>query len=293
MKKIAVDKLKQHKLNKKIHGDEEISQDFLDSIDTFGILTPLKVKPDNTIISGHRRWKVAKRLNLEEVPTEIITFSSKLEEKKAILAYNNKQRKITFSEKMETGKELEDIEREKAKKRQKELANSHGKDPDRNFPKRGQSRSKVAQKIGIGSGETYRKAKKIWTEKKEGSQKVEELVKKLDEGKETIYGAYKKIKNKENYNIESGSIYLLKGNSCNKYYKIGKAQDPISRTDTLTVKLPFEVELIHTVKSDQHSKLESFLHRKFSDKRVNGEWFDLNQDDVEYIKNLNGDEYNE
>jgi hypothetical protein len=32
--------------------------------------------------------------------------------------------------------------------------------------------------------------------------------------------------------------------------------------------------------------LEKYLHEKFSGKRVNGEWFALDPDDVDYMKGL-------
>lgn len=95
-------------------------------------------------------------------------------------------------------------------------------------------------------------------------------------------------KNRSKDKDKSGFVYLLKGDDC---YKIGKSKEPKTRTERLAVKLPFEVELVHTVESNRHSKLEKFLHNKFSDKKVNGEWFDLDKKDVEYIKNMEGDEY--
>lgn len=99
-----------------------------------------------------------------------------------------------------------------------------------------------------------------------------------------------KRKTSESNSKNVGSVYLMEGDN---YYKIGKAKDPISRHKTLSVKLPFEVEIVHTVESNQYGKLEKFLHEKFADKRTNGEWFKLDEDDIEYIKNLEGDEYND
>jgi len=196
MKKVDVDKLQSHELNQKIYGDEEISQDFLDSIDEFGILVPLKVKPDNTIISGHRRWKGAKKLGLDKVPVETITFSSKLAEREAILTYN-KQRDKTYSQKMKEAGEWEDIEEEKAKERQEKLGKSHGKDPSGQLSQRGRSKDKIAQKVKMGSGRTYDRAKTVWDEAKKGDEVAKKQVEKIDKGKESIHGAYKKIKNKE------------------------------------------------------------------------------------------------
>lgn len=85
-------------------------------------------------------------------------------------------------------------------------------------------------------------------------------------------------------NMAPGYVYLLQ--SPTGYYKIGRTKDPNDRMATFSVKLPFEVEyacLIHT--QDMH-KLESDLHEMFSQKRVNGEWFSLNDTDVDHIKGL-------
>ncbi len=51
--------------------DESEYDELRDSVKEFGIITPLIVnKTDNgyEIISGHRRWQIAKELNFESVP---------------------------------------------------------------------------------------------------------------------------------------------------------------------------------------------------------------------------------
>lgn len=83
---------------------------------------------------------------------------------------------------------------------------------------------------------------------------------------------------------KEGYVYLVK--SVSGHYKIGKSINPHDRIRTFGVKLPFEVEIIHTIKSLQYHALEKFLHAKFDDKRVNGEWFNLSDDDVDYVKSL-------
>lgn len=82
----------------------------------------------------------------------------------------------------------------------------------------------------------------------------------------------------------AGYVYLL----CNDkgHYKIGKSVDIANRQKTFGVLLPFDVEFIHVIKSDQYTKLELSLHEKFASKRINGEWFALNADDIAYIKSL-------
>lgn len=81
-----------------------------------------------------------------------------------------------------------------------------------------------------------------------------------------------------------GFIYLVQ--SVSGHYKIGLTANPEHRGKTFGVQLPFEVEFICLIKTDNMQRLETELHERFADKRVNGEWFDLTPEDVEYIKGL-------
>ena len=79
----------------------------------------------------------------------------------------------------------------------------------------------------------------------------------------------------------SGYVYLIKS----KYgYKIGKAVNVKKRSQLFNVKLPFPIEVIHYAHFDNYTEAETRLHNMFSAKRLEGEWFDLTQKDVEYIK---------
>lgn len=81
-----------------------------------------------------------------------------------------------------------------------------------------------------------------------------------------------------------GYVYLLK--SPTGYYKIGRAKNPEKRLETFNVKLPFEVDFECLIYSDDMWFLERELHIKFKDKRVQGEWFKLDDEDIAYIKSL-------
>ena len=82
---------------------------------------------------------------------------------------------------------------------------------------------------------------------------------------------------------KTGCVYLLEGDNC---YKIGLSKDAAKRTNYLSVKLPFETKLVCIINSEDMYSLESQLHKRFESKRINGEWFNLNGEDVEYIKGL-------
>ena len=81
-----------------------------------------------------------------------------------------------------------------------------------------------------------------------------------------------------------GYIYLVA--SSNGTYNIGRTAAPDKRMQLFRVKLPFDVELECVIKTSDMLGLERELHKRFADKRVNGEWFALSPEDVEYIKSL-------
>lgn len=189
--------LKPHPFNQRLYGAETISQDFIDSIKEKGILEPLVIKHDGTIISGHRRWLTAKALNMESVPVRVLEFENELDEREAIITFN-KQREKTFSQKMAEAEELEAIEKQRAEAQRTEKI-SH-------FRKTGETvatlppsktRDKVAEAIGIGKGRTYNKATKVWEAAKEGNEVALELVEKLDKGEVSIHKAYKDVRRQE------------------------------------------------------------------------------------------------
>ena len=105
--------LRPHKLNEKLYGSEELPGSFVESVRAKGILVPLAVKPDGTIISGHRRWRAAKSLGMVTVPVQVVEYKSDLDEREAIIDFN-RQREKTFSQKMAEGEELLVIESERA-----------------------------------------------------------------------------------------------------------------------------------------------------------------------------------
>ena len=94
------------------------------------------------------------------------------------------------------------------------------------------------------------------------------------------------ISNKKSGISESGLVYLLKSIQDDPVYKIGVTTNIDKRLPQIATKLPFEVALEHKIKHDSIYELESELHNKFSDKRLNGEWFRLEDKDVKYIKSL-------
>jgi hypothetical protein len=77
---------------------------------------------------------------------------------------------------------------------------------------------------------------------------------------------------------EAGQIYVLKAG---RNYKIGKAKNAAQRIRCL--RLPMKHKVVATFNVNNRHEAERRLHKKFSDKHVNGEWFRLTLADLSGI----------
>lgn len=83
-----------------------------------------------------------------------------------------------------------------------------------------------------------------------------------------------------------GYVYVVKSDT--GHYKIGRTNNPDDRRKTFNVKLPVEIQFLVLIKTGNMNYLESTLHRMFSHKRVNGEWFKLSDTDLVWLSNYPG-----
>lgn len=162
--------LKPHPRNASLYGEDESVLDLVELIGNSNWLKPLVVTPDFTIISGHRRWKAALKLGWLIIPVVVREFKDALAELEALLL-ENATREKTIEQKVREATLWKEIEQESAKLRQ-----GTRRDIQENFPGScepfGQSRDRVASRVGLGSGKTYSKAAKV----------VEEIDKALSSG---------------------------------------------------------------------------------------------------------------
>jgi len=85
--------------------------------------------------------------------------------------------------------------------------------------------------------------------------------------------------------LETGYVYLaLMKVGKEKRYKLGKADIVGRRTKQVAVNLPEDLELVHTIATDDAYGIEAYWHRRFDNKRRGGEWFVLTAADVKAFK---------
>ncbi len=88
---------------------------------------------------------------------------------------------------------------------------------------------------------------------------------------------------------KSGFLYLVKDNASN-LIKIGITTNYKSRLKQLNRMVPHGIIPVAIYPAENYEVLEKDVHERYKDKRVNGEWFDFDNADVEdckkYIENI-------
>lgn len=129
--------LKENPLSIAIYGEAEDVSDLVKSIKETGLLTPLLIKSDGTILSGHRRYRAARQAGLILVNVEVRDPKDKAEEELIIISAN-KQREKTATQLFREDERLRAIYGEEGRKRMSESAKTERAerkqkcDPDKN-----------------------------------------------------------------------------------------------------------------------------------------------------------------
>jgi len=77
--------------------------------------------------------------------------------------------------------------------------------------------------------------------------------------------------------LPTGYVYMVKSG---KYYKIGKTNSIDRRQYEIGLQLAEGLKPIHSIETDDPSGIEAYWHNRFKEKRMNGEWFNLDARDV-------------
>lgn len=189
--------LRAHPLNASIYDADRDDSDLRRSIAEHGILTPLVIDQHDTILSGHRRWRVAQVNALEAVPVVVRQIDDPLDSE-TILIESNRQREKTASEVMREAEHIGRIEEVKAKARQRlaaEETNAKRRGeatlPPTLAEAKGETREIVAAKVGLKKS-TFAKIEKVWNAAKDASKPevqavAQQQMARLDSGQTTVH----------------------------------------------------------------------------------------------------------
>jgi len=175
---------------------EELAAD----IEQNGLINPITVMPvagEYQLLAGLRRLRATQLLGWTEIDANEV--SPKDAEAALRIEYSeNEQREgFTYSERMDYARLIEEIEREKARERQKEGGAAFGRgrakkvmdsspQPMDGAPQGGTSRDLISAKIGM-SGRQYDRARYV------ADHAPQEVIDQLDRGERTIGSAYKEV----------------------------------------------------------------------------------------------------
>lgn len=81
--------------------------------------------------------------------------------------------------------------------------------------------------------------------------------------------------------IKTGFVYLMQSG---RHYKIGRTNSLGRREWELGIKIPVPPKTIHSIETDDPIGVEAYWHKRFAEKRGEGEWFDLSPEDIKAFK---------
>lgn len=83
--------------------------------------------------------------------------------------------------------------------------------------------------------------------------------------------------------MSKGDVYFVR-ESFKGTIKIGMSKDVRKRVKELRTGVPFELEVLFVVPSYEPQALESLFHKHFKKKHIRGEWYELSNEDINWIK---------
>ncbi len=192
-------KISDIKVGERMRKDIGDLEPLINSIKTVGLLHPVVVAPDGTLIAGYRRFEAFKKMGLEEIPATVLDVKDIL---RAEYDENVVRKDFTIEERVEISEKLWGKVAEEARKRQEATQAKPGervgerKDigcakfaPPTNT---GKTRDIIAKYFGE-SGFQLEKEKKIVKAAKTEPERFGNLLEKIDRGEVSVDYAYQMI----------------------------------------------------------------------------------------------------
>ncbi|MDF2652125.1 MAG: parB1, partial [Paenibacillus sp.] len=178
---LEIEKIKVSDRIRKDFGDIE---DLAKDIEANGLINPIVVTPNYELIAGERRLRAHIFLRRTQVEAREMSVTDYEHHLRIEISENEHRKEFTFSERVEWGKRLEQVEKLKAKERM-----VIGKEnlPDHEV---GQVRDIVAEQVGFGSGKQFDKAKFII------DNATPDIIQQLDAGTISTHKAFVETKNR-------------------------------------------------------------------------------------------------
>lgn len=179
----------------KIRVEDRIRKDLGDiselakDIEQNGLINPPTVTPDLVLIAGERRLAACKLLGWQQIEVKVMEVRDYEHQLRLEISENENRKDFTLAERLDWARRLEQVERLKAKERMVTSTGGANPRPLQNFAEAeaGETRDKVAEAVGLGSGETYRKAKYI-------QEHDPEAIERIDSGESSIHREYQRLR---------------------------------------------------------------------------------------------------
>lgn len=87
------------------------------------------------------------------------------------------------------------------------------------------------------------------------------------------------------------TVYLIQHKDIPEYTKIGITKDLTRRIKSLQTSSPTGIHVVYSIQTTHARQIEKHLHKKYSRKNTNLEWFKLSREDIVeiifYLEELN------
>ena len=139
----------------RIRKDSGGMMELINDIKANGLINPVTINTDHVLLAGYRRLTACKALGMTDIPVHMVSTKSEEQDLKVEISENEIRKEFTMTERLDYARRLERIESEKAKGRMSD--GGKGRQNSDNL----RTDETVAQKTGIGSRDTLRKAQII------------------------------------------------------------------------------------------------------------------------------------